>query len=62
MRWPWDRRVEEAERKARESATELRRATAERDVARLVAKASREARRQNGFADLIRAAMGVNDR
>lgn len=60
MTWPWQRRVEAAEEKARASEAELRRAEADHAVARRVADASRKARKQNGFTELIRTALGVD--
>lgn len=59
MKWPWSDRERRAEERAREAEAKLRRARAEYTVARMVADASRRAKEQNGFAELIRTAMGV---
>lgn len=59
MRWPWSSRAELAEEKAREAEADLRRAHVNYQEAHRLADESRKAHARNGFAELIRAAMGV---
>jgi hypothetical protein len=59
MKWPWRYRQKDAERKAAEAEAKLRRAQADYLRAHRLAEASRKVNLQNGFADLIRTAMGV---
>ena len=67
MRWPWRVRGDEALRKAHIAEANLIRAQEEHTRARALAdEALREAERskrahhENGFAELIRVAMGVH--
>jgi hypothetical protein len=69
MRWPWHKRQETAEREATLAEAELLIAKTDylhsRDLAnqaRREAEKSRERHAENGFAQLIRQAMGVHHR
>lgn len=66
MNWPWRRRSDDAIRRAEEAEAKLKRAEeTHRHAAALAKEARREAERsrqahaENGFAQLIRTAMGV---
>lgn len=60
MKWPWHRRAELAEQKSREAEVDLLHAQTQYHEARQVADEARQSRRENGYAELIRLAMGVN--
>lgn len=60
MRWPWQRRREEAERQALVAVDMYLQALDDRGHARRLAAESRRINNENGFAKAIRTAMGVD--